>query len=208
MGRKAIDLTGQKFGSLTVKERDISVSKNAKWVCVCDCGNISLVESQKLRKGKTKSCGCKSALYKIETMGTHGKTNTKIYKIWHSMISRCEYDSPNIKSQKRYKDKGIRVCDEWRNNFEEFYSWSINNGYKDGLSIDRISNDGNYEPSNCRWVTKIEQDNNRSSNVNIKIGDTTHTIAEWSRISGVSYETIRSRIKAGKTGNELIRKNS
>ncbi|MEG3071048.1 MAG: hypothetical protein HQP61_02255 [Peptococcaceae bacterium] len=204
MGRRAIDLTNQTFGELTAKRQVDFKSKNAKWECVCSCGNIVVTESQKLRKGTSRSCGCKRGEYKIKTMGTHGMTNTRIYRIWHSMISRCEY--PGTNGYEFYGGRGISVCEEWRNNFEAFHNWAVKNGYSDKMSIDRIDNSRNYEPSNCRWADKYTQDNNRRSNVYIEMDGKKHTIAEWSRITGINKETIRSRIRSGKTGKELFKK--
>ena len=202
MGRKAIDLTGQRFGKLTVIEKAETLNKNARFKCRCDCGNEMIVESQKLRNGKTNSCGCLriEAIKKANT--THGQTKTRLYRIWHSMKSRCNYD---FKGSERYYGKGIKVCEDWENSFESFRDWAMDNGYTDDLTIDRIDSDGNYEPSNCRWAGKLTQDNNRSSNKKIEINGELHTIAEWSRISGVKYETIRSRLSRGKSGNDLIK---
>lgn len=202
MGRKAIDLIGQRFGKLTVIEKAETLNKNARFKCRCDCGNEIITESQKLRNGKTNSCGCLriEAIKKANT--THGQTKTRLYTIWHSMKSRCNYD---FKGSERYYGRGIKVCEDWENSFESFRDWAMDNGYVDDLTIDRIDSDGNYEPSNCRWVGKLTQDNNRNSNKKIEINGELHTIAEWARISGVKYETIRSRLSRGKSGNDLIK---
>ena len=204
MGRKAIDLTGQTFGYLTVIKRDESnqSGKNAKWECLCVCGSTTITEGAKLRKGIAKSCGCKRGVLKISTMNTHGKTNTRLYRIWHSMKSRCDYD---FKGSERYRGRGIKVCSDWNDSFYKFYDWAISNGYSDFLTIDRIDSNGNYEPSNCRWADKLTQDNNRRSNKTLEINGESRTIAEWSRISRVKYETIRSRISRGCAGSDLIR---
>lgn len=197
MGRPHIDLSGQKFSELTVVGRDTTKrGKGAYWICRCSCDNTTSTEGAKLRKGKTKSCGCKRGKLKIETMGTHGMTNTRLYRIWHSMKSRCKYKSTN--NYERYGGRGIKVCAEWDKNFELFARWAHSNGYKDYLSLDRENFDGNYEPSNCRWVKKVEQDNNRSSNRHIEHNGKQCTIAEFARIRGLKYETVRSRIRAGK----------
>ena len=202
MGRKAIDLTGQTFSYLTVIKQVELQSKNAKWECRCVCGKTIVTEGARLRKGVAKSCGCKRGVLKVATMQTHGKTNTRLYRIWHSMKSRCDYD---FKGSERYFGRGIKVCAEWNGSFVKFHDWAINNGYQDNLTIDRIDSNGNYEPSNCRWANKITQDNNRSLNKFIEINGESHTIAEWARLTGIKYETIRSRVNRGVTGEDLLK---
>lgn len=123
----------------------------------------------------------------------HGLYKTKLYRVWHAMKCRCY--NPNDKKYPRYGLRGIKVCDEWKNDFVKFNNWANSNGYTEGLSIDRINNDGNYEPSNCRWVTIVENSNNTSKNVFITHNGVTRTISEWSRCIGVSVDAIRWRIK-------------
>ncbi|WP_080549836.1 hypothetical protein [Clostridium butyricum] len=111
------------------------------------------------------------------------------------MKSRCK--NSNYKNYHRYGGRGIKVCDEWDKNFKEFYNWSLNNGYSDNLTIDRIDVNGNYEPSNCRWATKITQANNRDNNRIIEFEGEAHTLTEWSRIKGLGFKTLDYRLKAG-----------
>lgn len=131
----------------------------------------------------------------------HGGYKTKIYNTWRGMKSRC--NNPNNKKYDRYGGRGITVCDEWYN-FEPFYKWSLANGWQDGLSLDRIENDGNYEPSNCKWATLSEQQNNTSKTIFVTIGETTDTLIGWSNRTGLKLETIRKRYKMGWRGEKLI----
>ena len=157
--RIPIDLTGQKFGKLTVITRDESRKGRAYWICKCECGNTTVVPSCDLRSGHTQSCGCK---WFESHNAKHKMKHTRIYSIWCGMRKRC-YD-PKDKVYQRYGAEGITVCHEW-NNFLTFYQWSIENGYTDELTIDRIDNKKGYSPDNCRWSTHTEQNRNRCNTV-------------------------------------------
>lgn len=165
MGKK-IDLTGRKFGRWTViKEAGKSKSGDLKWKCDCDCGNVRVVSSINLRRGLSKSCGCFKKERAKETSTTHGMVQTLIYKVWNAMIQRCS--NPKSPNFKYYGGRGIKVCQEWLK-FESFFE---DMGERpEGLTLERINNNGNYEPSNCKWATAEEQSRNRRIQKNNKTG--------------------------------------
>lgn len=186
---KFIDLTGKKFGRLTVLERLPNETNNAKWRCKCECGNFVEVLALNIRSGNTKSCGCLSA--------THRMTHTSTYKEWENMKSRCYIKSSS--RYERYGARGITVCDRWRDSFEAFYedvSMLPHFGEK-GYSLDRINTNGNYEPSNVRWADRITQANNTSTNHFETYNGKTQTIAQWAREYNINSTTLRCRLKAG-----------
>lgn len=189
MPNKPLELTGQSFGKLTAVRKEGRDSHGAiLWLCECECGQTTIVDGSRLVRGLVRSCGC--------MMGhrTHGMSNTKIYKEWEGMKKRCY--TPSEQSFRLYGGRGIEVCDKWRNDFRTFYDDVSTLAHFDepGYSLDRINNSGNYEPGNVRWADKFTQANNKRSNVMITYNNETHTLAEWARIVGINWATLRDRI--------------
>lgn len=182
------NLSGLRFGMLLAVSRIAEPYKKTKYLCKCDCGNITTVTSSNLVTGHTKSCGCltkKHGLAKKE----------RLYNIWIGMRQRCR--DVNSQDYMAYGGRGIHVCHGWENDYAIFRQWAVANGYDDSLSIDRINNDSGYSPENCRWASSWEQNNNLRSNVLVEFNGDTHTLAEWSRVFGIPYSTLISRRKRG-----------
>lgn len=190
---KLIDLTGQRFGRLTVVARDYTDSnRNIYWKCQCDCGNECSVRGDHLKRGQTRSCGCLNAEIASRQNKTHGISGSRLHIIWVSMRQRCY--NPQNRAYGRYGRRGITVCDDWKDNFLSFYNWAISNGYAPGLSIDRIDNDRGYSPENCRWATSSEQARNRRSDHLITFQGKTRTMVEWAEEMKIPLKTLSLRI--------------
>ena len=166
---KVFDLNGKQFGRLTVIcEGEKARSGERMWICKCSCGNITKpIKSTCLRNGITQSCGCLHREIVSQAKATHQQSDTRLYSVWRGMKDRCF--RPNAVNYKFYGGRGITVCDEWYNSFEAFYEWAMANGYAENLTIDRIDANGNYEPSNCRWITIQEQQRNRRKSLRSKL---------------------------------------
>lgn len=197
MTHPKIDLTGKRFGRLTViRQADDYVYPNGKrrtqWECLCDCGNTITAEQSNLKRGNTNSCGCYN-LDNIRTMSiTHGGRHTRLYRIWSNMKTRCL--DVNNKNYAKYGARGISVCDKWKNSFESFRDWALNNGYRDNLTIDRIDVNGGYFPENCRWANAKVQANNRRNNKTYEYHGEKHTLAELSDMYHIPYHTLYARV--------------
>ncbi len=201
------DFIGKKIGFLTII--DYADKRNGKvrvW-CKCDCGKTIKVFIDNLKREHTRSCGCKKGSMISKSKITHGKTHTKLAHIYNQMKARCYYKKNP--AYKNYGGRGIKICNEWldkENGFMSFYNWAINNGYKEGLTIDRIDNNSNYEPNNCRWATYYEQANNKRNNRMLTYNGETYTITQWARKLGITYGSMYRRIKKGLTGEMLFHK--
>ncbi len=183
------DLTGIKFGRLTpITHFHIEGRKGVFWECLCDCGNKVVVAADDLRRkhGPTKSCGC----LKRERLTKHGKCNTRLHSIWSGMRQRC--NDPSFHAYRLYGALGIKVCEEWED-FAIFYSWAINNGYKDNLTLDRIDNYSGYSPDNCRWVTPRDQMQNLKHNVIIYYNDEKLNLAQLARKLDLPYNKVYNK---------------
>lgn len=190
-------MTGLRFGSLLVGSYAGSVgsAQHASWNCVCDCGNKTVAVGAYMRRGVTLSCGCKSVKQRFtsERVTTHGKSMSKIYRIWQNMKRRCSSDALG-KERKNYFLKGIRVCDRWME-FDNFYADM--GDAPDGMSIDRIDGSKGYEPSNCRWATPKQQGNNTSSNRIVEFNGEKFTLAQLAEKVGIKQNSLLYRIRRG-----------
>lgn len=186
---KLIDLTGKRFGKLTVIKRAENAENGfSRWECQCDCGNKKIVRGNDLRSGSVKSCGC---LRKTPFNTKHRESGTKLYRKWISILRRCE--SPKCPYYKNYGARGITVCDEWHD-YLTFKKWVEETQPSEDFTIDRIDNNKGYSPENCRWASKKSQANNRRSNILIEYQGETHNLTEWSEILGFNYKSVHNRM--------------
>lgn len=218
--KKTVELkTGDKFNRLTVvkldhirekvyyKNNKKYIQKHKYYLCKCDCGNEHIVEGSDLKRGKTKSCGClqKETRQKVFKNNSFNKkynmdyTNIKqcrLYNIWCDIKKRCY--NKKFWAFNRYGGRNINMCNDWKNDFKVFHDWAINNGYNDNLTIDRINNNGNYEPNNCRWVDMKTQCRNKNNNHLITYNEETHCISEWIEIMGfhkyLNYKQVINKL--------------
>ena len=195
-----VDISGEVFGRLTA-HKVVRRNKHNQliWSCTCECGTETEALAFLLRRGEKQSCGCLHREITASINRTHGKTRTKIYAIWRSMMQRC-YDN-NSHAYDRYGKRGIEVCDRWKK-FENFYA---DMGDKpQGMSLERIDNNGNYEPSNVIWASDKAQANNRRSNVILEYQGRKQTMQQWADESGIKIGTIWARLHRGWTVERAI----
>jgi len=189
-----IDLTGKKFNRLTVISRAENRGNRAMWDCLCECGTKTLNSSSDLTLNNSKSCGCFGRDVSRERLTTHNMTNSTEYNSFRAMKERC-YNKNHAMSH-LYHKRGITVCQRWLNSFENFFA-DMGKKPSKAHTIERINNDGNYCPENCKWGTPTEQANNKRNNHKLTYMGETLTIAQWSRKTGIKYRTILSRIRYG-----------
>lgn len=192
---KLKDLSNQRFGRLTVIERADNSGHHTRWLCKCDCGQYTKSHTTSLTSGRTKSCGCLGREKANISITTHGGRHTRLYSVWCGMKKRCYTKS--YEHYSRYGGRGIKVCDDWRKDFSAFKEWASLSGYQDGLEIERIDNDANYSPDNCRWSTRTEQVRNRSNSVHITHNGQTLPLIEWCKVYGVKYKLAHARHRRG-----------
>ena len=194
---KFVDLTGQRFGRLTVIKRVENDGEKVMWLCRCDCGNETTVFSGYLRNGDTKSCGCLSKDKLRERRFKHGESRkTRLYNIWIHIKHRTSGKANEKRTKKWYTDKNIKMCEEW-SDFRNFRDWANENGYDDSLTIDRIDGNKGYSPENCRWVDWKTQTRNKSNNINITRNGETKCLKDWCTELGLKYKSICQRIARG-----------
>lgn len=183
---------GKKFGMLTVNRAVHHVCNNGSkcwyWEVTCDCGNVKEMNPRWLIHGSTVSCGCYRKT-KPSATKTHGDSHKPLHDIWCGIRKRC-------KNHPRYSGRGISVCDEW-SAYENFKAWALENGYEDGLTIDRIDVNGNYCPENCRWVPLAEQARNRTTTFWVDYEGRRMSLAEAAELAGLPYKQVHLRIKKG-----------
>ncbi len=198
------DLTGEKIGKLYIIKRvDNLLKENKKpitrWLCQCECGTFKIVRGDALGR-RTNSCGClKKKLNKQKRVDDPVKSK-RLYRIWCCMKNRCY--NKNSKAYKNYGGRGIKVCDEWLNNFRTFEKWSLENDYKEELTIDRIDNNGIYEPSNCRWITRQSQNKNKRNNIYITYNGEKMLLKDYATKNNLNYKVLHYKYLKSKKENK------
>jgi hypothetical protein len=190
------DYIGKKYGKLTILSEAPPTDKgnNTRFITRCDCGNIKNVSFRNLRAGNTKSCGCLGVEYHAKRI-THGLTKHRLYHVWYKVVERCI--NPDVKDYYRYGGRGIKICEGWKKDVTVFYNWAINNGWAEGLQIDRINNNGNYEPANCRFVTPAINGLNRRNNVYVNYRGKIVALGLLAKEYNLNRATLLERVNKG-----------
>jgi len=193
---KRIDITGQRFERLVA----IEYIKDKKWRCLCDCGAVTFVVAHQLRSGRSGSCGCLRAESMRQTKRKHGMSNTPEWRTYYRMIDRCT--NPRSARYLRYGGRGIVVCQRWMESFENFYA---DMGHRpEGLSIERVDVNGNYEPGNCVWASQRAQSRNTSRTIRVSFQGKEQCLADWASETGTPYGTLYDRHARGLTAGQML----
>lgn len=204
---KPVDIAGEKYGRLTPLYR-VEPDKYGRsvWMCKCECGNKKKISANALRMGNTRSCGClekeNRGLFGTRSKRTHRMKGTRLYRIWQGTKNRAL--NRNDEHWPDYGGRGITICDEWKTSFEAFRDWSIANGYRDDLTIDRINVNGEYCPENCRWVTPADQQRNKRNNRYYEYKGESKLLQGWADEFGVTRSMLWSKIRRGKEPKEVF----
>lgn len=204
---RPLDLSGQKFGRLTaVRRGENTKDGHAQWICRCACGKTVIVLARYLKSGHTRSCGClqaeKASFAASRRNVTHGESAAPLYHVWQSMRARC--NNPKHRNFSNYGGRGIKVCEEWDRSYTAFRDWAQRSGYRKGLQLDRLNNNGGYSPLNCRWITPKGNSNNRRTSRYLEYNGERKSVAEWAAEKGISYQTLYSRITDGWTVEKAL----
>lgn len=190
------DLTGQRFGRLVVIARaENSHAGQARWLCACDCGGKSVSVGSALRSGRATSCGCLRREKLLLANTKHGGSDSHLYHVWCDMKRRCQDE--HGKDWENYGGRGIEVCDEWKNDYVSFQRWALENGYSQGLTIDRIDVNKGYSPDNCRWADAVTQSRNRRNVHIITYNGKSQTLSAWAAEYNIPYEVLYYRCQRG-----------
>lgn len=188
------DMTGQVFSRLTVLRRGRNYRRQAGWVCRCECGNTVTVMGSKLRNGHTRSCGCLKVELAVNREATHRLSKRPEYRVWQSMKRRCH--APTARDYADYGARGVTVCQQWRNSFEQFWQ-DMGPRPTPKHSLDRKDANGDYCPANCRWATSTEQARNKRTTRTIELRGERRPLKEWCEILGINYYTAHKRLSNG-----------
>lgn len=201
---KYINEIGNKYGRWNVVGKAVVTGKYTNWIRECACGVKKEVRGSHLRSGKTNSCGCLSLENLAVSRITHGFSNHPLYKKWSSLKERCY--RPENNRYASYGARGIQVCDSWKNDANAFIVWCLENGYKEGLQIDRIDNDGDYCPSNCRFVTQKENSRNKTTNRIVEYNGEELTLSEFFEkyASHCNKNTAKTRFYSGWSLDRIV----
>ena len=193
---RSVDLTGQKFGRLTVVRFDHKENGRKYYLCQCDCGNFKIVSNHSLKSGNTKSCGClhkEILIQRNKDNRIHHPESERLLRIWRAMLHRCYKETDEHYDY--YGGRGIKVCDDWHD-FEAFQKWALVNGYADNLTIDRLDGNKDYCPENCSWATMTVQNNHKSDTKWLTYKGKTQSLSDWCRELGLDYFRTKTRLNS------------